>query len=173
MSDQPQETIAGVKKITFDFDFTYSKDGDEDLGDTIVLKEPGLSALEISAKIESYVSKGLLASMACLGDISADQIKELADSAGQSGDKNLNDGQSALMLLAAGLEPKEYAAFILLLKKTLTNDSRFAHIEGEAIGLTDMLWKQIEDNGGKKLVDKIFTEYTDFFMNDLGEKQAA
>jgi hypothetical protein len=169
MSETPQENgIAGVKKIKFDFEFTYSKGGDDDLGDTIVLIEPGYDDLEAHARMTSLVTKGLFGAMPLIKDAA----QEGAGTGANETFDDSSDQRSAMWLMALGMSDKKYIEFVTYVKKLLTNDARYAHIEGEEIGITDMLWKEIGRQGGKQAIDRILSEFAGFFIEAMQEKKA-
>ncbi len=171
MSETPQEKgIAGVKKIKFDFEFTYSKGGDDDLGDTIVLIEPGYDDLEVHARMTSLVTKGLFGALPSIRALEPKDQSE--DTAAKSPDTSNKEGDD-MWLMALGMSDKKYIEFVTYVKKLLTNDARYAHIGGEEIGITDMLWEEIGRQGGKQEIDRILSEFAGFFIEAMQEKKAA
>ncbi len=164
MSEQNNEGIAGIKKIKFDFEFTYAKDGDEDIGDTIVLIAPSFLDLDFNNHMTSTVSKALSA----LDDGKPVSEEEKAAAPTFSDEeKEIELRKRALNLVSVGLSEKKYNEFVKYLMKKLTNNNKYARIEDEQIGITDLLWQEIETKGGKKAIQKILSEYTHFFIQDL------
>lgn len=157
------EGIAGIKKITFDFSFTYSKGGDEEIGDTIVLKEPSYSELETHARMTSLVTKGLFAAMPHMKDIVdvEDKAVEIKSAGKKSQDR------SALFLMSLGMNDKKYIEFVSYVKNLLTNNSRYAFIDGSEVGIADLTWKEIEKEGGKAAIDRVLSEFTSFFIEAM------
>jgi hypothetical protein len=156
--------IAGIRKIKFDFDFKYAKDGDEDLGDTIVLIAPSFLDLDFNNHMTSTVSKALTA----LNDGEPTSDEENATASALSDEeKEVELRKRALNLVSIGLSEKKYNEFVKYLIKKLTNNSKYAHIEDTEIGVTDLLWREIEAKGGKKAIQRILSEYTHFFIQDL------
>ncbi len=169
MTDENKDGIAGVKKITFDFEFTYPKNGDEDIGDTIVVREPSYENLEVHARMTSLVTKGVFGAMS-----SAQSAMGSVEDAQSSDTRNKgNEEQSAMFLMALGMDDKKYIEFIRYVKKLLTNDSRFAYIDGEEIGITDELWLELEKKGGKKAVDKVLSTFVGFFIEAMNQMETA
>lgn len=165
-----EQGVAGVKKVTFDFEFTYPKDGDEDLGDTIVLREPSYEDIKTHAKMTSLVTKGLFGAMPILKEMGGDVEEQITEQAQQANDNSQE--RSAMFIMALGMSDKKYIEFLLYVKKLLTNNNKYAHIEGEQIGISDLLWKNIEKQGGKAAVDRILAEFTGFFIESMNEKKA-
>lgn len=166
-----QEAIAGVKKIEFDFEFTYSKNGDDDIGNTIVVREPSYEDMDVHASMTSHVTKALFAAMPQIEGISAvaadnDDDKSAAQSE-QSADQN------TLSLMALGMSASDYGAFLKYVQKKLTNNARFAHIDGEEIPITDLLWRDIGQKGGPAAINKILAAFVTFFIEAMNEKKAA
>jgi hypothetical protein len=170
MSETPQQNgIAGVKKIKFDFEFTYSKGGDDDLGDTIVLKSPSFMDLDFNNHMTATVSKA----MSGIPDGGKDDPDDLSQKVEPSPEEVREELRSrALSLMSIGLSQKGYNEYVKFLIKKLTNNNKYAHIEDEEIGITDLLWREIEAKGGKKAIQKILSEYTYFFIQDLMKEAA-
>lgn len=164
MSEQNNEGIAGIKKIKFDFEFTYAKDGDEDIGDTIVLIAPSFLDLDFNNHMTSTVSKAL--SALDDGKPVSEEEKAAAPTVSDE-EKEIELRKRALNLVSVGLSEKKYNEFVKYLMKKLTNNNKYARIEDEQIGITDLLWQEIETKGGKKAIQKILSEYTHFFIQDL------
>jgi ABC-type dipeptide/oligopeptide/nickel transport system permease component len=163
--------IAGIKKIKFDFEFTYAKDGDEDIGDTIVVKEPSFDDLETHARMTSLVTKGLFGAMPVMKgmiDASEEPNNEGAKEAVED-----QQQRSAMFIMALGMDDKKYIEFIRFVKNLLTNDNRYAYVDGEQIGISDLLWKNIEEQGGKAAVEQILAEFVGFFIEAMDGKKAA
>lgn len=169
-----EQGVAGVKKIRFDFEFTYPKNGDEDLGDTIVLRAPSFSDAEAHARMTSIVTKGLFSAMPILKEMrntGSEQDDDYGDNNIQEVKGKSDQERSAMFIMALGLSDKKYIEFIRYVKKLLTNNSKYAHIDGEEIGISDAVWADIEKVGGTAAIDKILAEFTSFFMEALIGKE--
>lgn len=176
MNDMPQDFdqnteqgVAGVKKIQFDFEFKYPKDGDEDIGDTIVLKAPSFLDLDFNNQMTSLIAKAL-AALPDDGNSLGEEGASAQKLSPEERDKELR--KQALSLMSIGLSEKKYNEYVKFLWKKLTNNSKYAHIEDEKIGISDLLWQEIEAKGGKSAIYKILSEYTHFFIQDLMKKDA-
>lgn len=164
--------IAGIKKIKFDFEFIYQKDGDEELGDTIVIREPTLSDLDVHSYMTAEVTKGLFGAMPVMKSMMPENEIEDASQSDDKGD-GAEQERSAMFIMALGMDTEKYTKFQKYVKYLLTNDTRFAHVENEDIAVTDLVWKSIEEHGGMAAIDKILAGFTSFFIEAMDEKKAA
>lgn len=163
-----QSTIAGIKKVEFDFEFTYSKDGDDDIGNTVVVLEPSFEDLDIHSRMTSLVTKGLFAALPQL-----EKISSITENSSDPAEEKPDQEQDTLMIMALGMEDAKYCEFVKYVKATLTNNSKFAHIDGEGIPITDMLWKEIGSKGGQQAIDRVLSAFIGFFMGATSAKKAA
>lgn len=162
------EGVAGVTKIKFDFEFTYSKDGDEDIGDTIVLNAPNFQQSEIHYRMTSFVTKGIFSAMPQL-----EKAAGISDD-DKSDDKNDSDEeQNYMLIMALGMDDKQFVEFTKYVKQILTNNPDLARIDNEQIGITDLLWQQIAENGGPQAVDRVLSAFIHFFMAALNSPKKA
>lgn len=165
-----KNSIAGIKKIKLDFEFTYSKNGDDDIGDTIIVKAPSFEEMDVHAKMTSYVTNALFVAMPKLTGISG--LAENTPSENELTDEQDLD-RNSLSMMALGMTVGEYCDFLNFVKKTLTNNAKFAHIDGEEIPITDMLWRNIGENGGQAAIDRILGSFVSFFIDAINETKAA
>lgn len=153
MADNPK----GTKKITFDFEFEYSKGGDLDIGDTIILKAPGYSQAEVQSHMYAAVTKGVIKALPALEKLTEGQT------APEESNETASKETETLFLMALGMEDEKYTNFVNYVRKVLTNNTRLAHIEGEEIGISDMLWQEIETKGGPDAVERVLAGFIGFF----------
>lgn len=170
MTEENKGGIAGVKKITFDFEFTYPKEGDEELGDTIVVREPSYEDLEVHSRMTSLVTKGIF-KVSQITKNSGSIDEGASDVPSSNSSSKSDEEQNAMFLMALGMDDKKYIEFVRYVKKLLTNDNRFAHIDGEELGVSDELWKTIEKEGGKKAVDKVLSTFVNFFIEAMSQTE--
>ncbi len=162
------ESIAGVKRIEFDFDFTYSKEGDETIGNTIILKAPGYDNYRLHSQLSAVVNKAFVKALPDLEKLGGKEDEEETKKPANDNSKDNN-----LFLMSLGMKDDDFAALVDKLKKKLTNNKALAHIENENLPLTDLFWKQVEEQGGMDAVDDVLSNYLGFFMGRIFEKKVA
>lgn len=168
------EIPAGVKKITFDFDFEYSAGGEVDLANTIILRAPGIQNLEIDNKMTSHVFKAFRNISSNRDPQNEDAEEKTPLTADQKKQAQIELEKMAMTYMAMGLSTKEYNEVVLYAKKILTNNSVLACIvdangKETEYGISDLLWQELEQKNGLKPFRKIVGTFFGFFTAALSE----
>lgn len=168
-----EEMTTGEVKVDLGFDFEFSRNGELDLANTIILRAPSMHNLEIENKMMSFVYQGFAG---LKGNRPADMEPEeenkppLTAEAREELKKEIH--KAALQSLGMGMSSKMYNEFILYVKKVLTANPAIACIADAngvrtELGISDLVWKQFQDKEGLKPFYKLAGHFVCFFMDAL------
>ncbi len=155
--------MRGEKRIEFDFEFEYSANGQFASSRELCLRAPGLGKFEVHATMQAFVAQtfGNLHSMR--DSFSQEETETQPD----------NDQQKDLtQFIAMGLGVDEYPNFFRYVYRTLTNCPRLAYVDdgNNKQPVTDAVWESIEQRGGMEAINRVVSEFTDFFFTALASK---
>lgn len=161
-----KEGLQGVKNIKLGFKIKYSKGGDENEADTICVKAPGFSQMEINDKISAEVYQALFSSIGRLKDIMGEDPSNTTRDESSDAD----DSEMTLTQIKIGMEPDKYSKFKKYVLKTLTGNHKLACIANTDIPLKDFHWHAIGEKGGMDAIDKVVSGFLSFFIEDMERK---
>lgn len=166
------DIVKGIKQIDFDFDITYSKGGRFVTTRQITVRAPGLNRFEVHAAMTAYVNKAALAFTEIAGKLQGSAPAQ-PEAPTQPPETASEDDQDVIQLMAMGLGIEKFPEFVVYVKRVLTNSPRLATAgESGDQALTDEVWESLEANGGMEAVHRVMSEFTGFFFEAMGKRQA-
>lgn len=165
------------KVITFDFNFTYTRDGNLIEGNTITVCEPAFDKRDVFRKMQAYVAE---AQKGMLRTFSNDQLKAEADKQQADGATAAAPGElDALFTMRMGLGIDDYTRFAEFVQTALTGNRALAFIGDQDLPIKDRLpvqtgvWMSIAEAGGMEAVDQVLAGFASFFLGTRPAKNAS
>lgn len=157
--------MRGTTTIEFDFEFEYADGGQHHKAFAITLQAPGFDRYDVHTAMTAWIGKAALGFMANMPERQKPDGAERRQKA--NGDKTAEEiraeRRSSLTNLAMGLGVDDYQRFATFLRRTLTKNSALARVAETEVGIQDMTWSTIADQGGIEAVEEIMGAFIDFF----------
>lgn len=168
--------MRGEKTIEFDYEILVSQNGQFVPHRTVTVRAPSLDQYRVHALMQGWTSEGAQGfRKAYADDIERARKSQEAGTEPQAGAKDGKDDDTidVMAMMASGLTPERYADFAEYVLSVIKNNHRLAYVGDVAdrgSALTDHVVQQIVEKGGLADLDRIFSEFTGFFMLGQGSK---